>query len=84
MSNIDELIKTLSKSIIDAVEEKIKKAKFDKTSIGIVKEVAGNNYTVNAFGGTYVIKSSEKFKVNQHVAVTAPQSNFNNLIMRAI
>lgn len=84
MKTNDELIKILSKSIIDAAKKISKDSNFDKTSIGIIKEVNGNTYKVLVFGGTYDIDSSQTFNINQRVAVTAIQNNFNNLIIRAI
>ena len=81
MKNNEELIKILSKMIVETTFEIVNRAKFDRTSIGVVKNVNGNKYTVNVFGGTYEISSSKTFAVNQKVAVIAPQNNFKNLIM---
>lgn len=84
MNSSNEVVEILSKCMIEAAKMIAKNSSFDKTSIGIVKEKNGNIYTVQAFGGKYEIYSSKSFTINQRVAVTALQNNFNNLIIREI
>lgn len=84
MNSASDLISVLSKVIVDAADEISRKAKFDRTSIGIVTQSDGDKYTVAVFGGTYVIQSSQSFSAGQRVAVTAPQNDFKHLILRAI
>ena len=77
-------VETLARVMTSIAEAVISRAKFDKSSIGVVTAKDGTVYTVKAFGSQYTIESSLSFSVNQRVAVIAPQSNFSKLYMVAI
>lgn len=71
------------KSIVSAIDKKIKKARFDKSSLGTVDAVLGENmYRINAFGGYYEIWSSLDLKKHDRVVVTVPQNNWNNMFVQ--
>lgn len=75
----NKLVDLLSRTIVDAVNTMIAKAKFDRSSTGIIKKAEGGLYTVQVFGGEYHIRSPLSFTEGQTVTVTAPQNNFNKL-----
>ena len=77
-------IDTLAKVICTVTESLLAKAKFDKSSIGVVVKKNDYTYTVKAFGSNYEVESNLSFSVNQKVAVVAPQGNFSKLYMVAI
>lgn len=84
MDNYNDPIKVLVKCTVDATKKLLAKARFDRTSIGVITDISGNVYTVAVFGGTYSIQSSQLFNINQRVAVTAPQNDFKHLLLRPI
>lgn len=84
MTESEKAVETLKKMIVAAAQKAASEASFDRTSFGVVKEKNGNSYVVNAFGRDYTIKSSQNFSLYERVAVTAPQSNFSNLIIRKV
>lgn len=84
MNDNKSAIETLAKVICTTVDSLLAKAKFDKSSIGIVTGKNGTVYTVKAFGSNYEIESDLSFSVNQKVAVVAPQNNFSKLYMIAV
>ena len=79
-SAVDMLIKY----IIEAANSAVKNACFDKTFFGTVSSVTPGGYVVTAAGKEYTVKSSQSFKVYERVALTAPQSDFSNLIIHKI
>lgn len=79
-----ELAEVAASCVVSAVNKAMTTAKFDKSSIGVVRDIDENSYTVLAFGGQYTINSNLKFSKGQKVAVVAPQGNFNKLYMIAI
>ena len=79
-----ELAEVVASCVVNAVNKAMATAKFDKSSIGVVRDIDENSYTVLAFGGQDTINSNLKFNKGQKVAVVAPQGNFNKLYMIAI
>lgn len=80
---MDDAIASMVKAISNAIDKKIRKARFDKSSLGTVEEVLGNNmYRVNAFGGYYEVWSSLSLQKHDRVVVTVPQNNWNNMFVQ--
>lgn len=84
MSESSKAVEVLSKMIIEAANRAVSGASFDKTSFGVVKKKLQNGYIVSVFGKDCTIKSSQDFSLYERVAVTAPQGDFSNLILRKI
>lgn len=81
MPDYSKMLEVMSTTIIQAAKRLIDGANFDRSSVGKIVSIDGHNYTVNAFGGEYVVYSPLFFAVNESVVVTAPQNNFSKLLL---
>lgn len=77
-------VDVLIKHIIKAANDAVSAARFDKTFFGVVTDVFSGGYTVTAAGNEYKVKTAQHFDTYERVAVTAPQGDFSNLIIRKI
>lgn len=84
MDGSKELANMIASCVVKSVQKMLKDAPFDKSTVGVITAKNGNDYTVAAFGGEYVISTKLAFSVYQKVAVVAPQGNFSKLYMIAI
>lgn len=84
MSNSSKAIDVLTKMIVEAAQNATENAPYDKTSFGVVKKKTTSGYLVSAFGQDYDVSSTQKFELYERVAVTAPQGDFSNLLIRKI
>ncbi len=68
-----------------AVKKLISQAEFDRTSIGQVLEVNGENkYTVAAFGGRYTLTYKSQLKVGDVVRVKIPQNIWKDMYIESV
>jgi hypothetical protein len=83
MGRSDDAISVLVDTIMQMVEEYLKDAKYDRTTIGTVTEVLGNNmYKVLIQGAEYVIQSKyTSHKKYEKVFVMIPQNNYSNMFI---
>lgn len=84
MENSKELANVIASCVVQSVQKILATASFDKSSVGVITAVDGDEYTVAAFGGQYTIATKLRFSLYQKVAVVAPQGNFSKLYMIAI
>ena len=84
MDNSKELANVIASCVVQSVQKILATASFDKSSVGVITAVDGNDYTVAAFGGRYTVSTKLEFSLYQKVAVVAPQGNFSKLYMIAI
>lgn len=84
MDNSKELANVIASCVVQSVQKILATASFDKSSVGVITAVDGNDYTVSAFGGQYTVSTKLEFSLYQKVAVVAPQGNFSKLYMIAI
>lgn len=75
-----ELVKMMSRVIMNTVEKKIKSASFNTTVKGRIVSVLGNNtYKALINGKTYTVKSRFSHSVNDTVIIVKCNNNMNNL-----
>ena len=79
--DITKVLESMARSIIQATKKMIDNADYDRSSAGRIVGIDGHNYTVEAFGGRYVVYCPQLLTLNQSVVVTAPQNNFNKLFI---
>lgn len=84
MSNSSKAVEVLTKMIVEAAQNAVDDASYDKTTFGVIKKKTTTGYLVSAFGQSYDISSTQEFKLYERVAVTAPQGDFSNLLIRKI
>lgn len=84
MTEVQKAIGNLANMISRAAKDAVSDAPFDKTFFGIVTDNSGGYYTIESTGQKYKIRSSQYFAVNERVAVTAVQSNYNTLIIHKL
>ena len=77
--DITQALESMAQSIVQSVKKMIDGASYDRSSVGRIVSIEGHNYTVEAFGGRYVVYCPQLLTLNQSVVVTAPQNNFNKL-----
>ena len=76
MSNTSKAVDVLTKMIVEVAQNAIENASYDKTT--------PSGYIVSAFGKECNIQSNQDFSLYERVAVTAPQGDYSNLLIRKI
>lgn len=84
MTEVDKAINSMAKMILEAAKNVVKDGSFDKTFFGIITDNSGGKYTVTAAGQDYTVKSTQYFALNERVAVTAVQNNYNTLVLHKL
>ena len=84
MTEVERAVETLTKSIIQGAKHEVNNASYDVTLFGVIKSKVNNGYVVTLFGSDYTVRSSQDFQLCERVAVTAPQGNYNNLLLHKI
>ena len=84
MSASSKAVDVLTKMITETARNIVESASFDKTSFGVIKKKTVTGYVVSAFGKEFNVSSSQDFKLYERVAVTAPQCDYSNLLLRKI
>lgn len=84
MSNTSKAVDVLTKMIVEVAQNATKNASYDKTTFGVVKKKTPSGYIVSAFGKECNIQSNQDFSLYERVAVTAPQGDYSNLLIRKI
>lgn len=84
MSTSSKAIDVLTKMITETARNIVESALFDKTTFGVIKKKTATGYIVTAFGKEFNVSSSQDFKLYERVAVTAPQCDYSNLLIRKI
>ena len=84
MSNTSKAVDVLTKMIVEVAQNAIENASYDKTTFGVIKEKTASGYIVSAFGKERSVSSTQNFSLYERVAVTAPQGDYSNLLIRKI
>lgn len=75
-----DALDVIAQVVVDTIDKKLDDANFDKSQVGTVVAVNGNDYTIAVFGSQYTITSDQVFTVGQNVVVTALQGDMKRLV----
>lgn len=75
-----DALDVIAQVVVDTIDKKLDDANFDKSQVGTVVAVNGNDYTIAVFGSQYTIASDQVFTVGQSVVVTALQGDMKRLV----